>query len=173
MAYIDTSKVTIPKGFFEDLNVPKLLEWLNNQPAADVVPREEVDKLEYTLLGVMHSVDKWLDGGELEQNEVNRAITMRENTLRIVENLQAEVERLNGELIVESTRRKNAVIAYHSAKQEVAREIFKEIEKIIEKHHSECYEYEDGDECDTAITYISYLSVDIAELKEKYLEGFK
>ncbi len=36
MAYIDTSKVTIPKGFFEDLNVPKLLEWLNNQPTADV-----------------------------------------------------------------------------------------------------------------------------------------
>ena len=51
---------------------------------------------------------------------------------------------------------------------EVAREIFDEIEKIIEKHHSECYEYEDGDECDTAITYISYLSVDIAELKKKY-----
>ena len=35
--YIDTSKVTIPEGFFEDLNVPKLLEWLNNQPTADVV----------------------------------------------------------------------------------------------------------------------------------------
>lgn len=51
---------------------------------------------------------------------------------------------------------------------EVASEIFEEIEKIIEKHHSECYEYEDGDECDTAITYISYLSVDIAELKKKY-----
>ena len=37
MAYIDTSKVTIPKGFFEDLNVPKLLDWLNSQPTADVV----------------------------------------------------------------------------------------------------------------------------------------
>ena len=54
---------------------------------------------------------------------------------------------------------------------EVAREIFEEIEKIIEKHHSECYEYEDGDECDTAITYISYLSVDIDDLKKKYTEG--
>ena len=40
--YIDTSKVTIPKGFFEDLNVPKLIEWLNNQPTADVAPRAEV-----------------------------------------------------------------------------------------------------------------------------------
>ena len=56
---------------------------------------------------------------------------------------------------------------------EVAREIFEEIEKIIEKHHSECYEYEDGDECDTAITYISYLSVDIDDLKKKYTEGQK
>ena len=37
MAYIDTSKVSIPKGFFEDLNVPKLLDWLNSQPTADVV----------------------------------------------------------------------------------------------------------------------------------------
>lgn len=55
------------------------------------------------------------------------------------------------------------------AKTEVAREIFEEIEKIIDKCHSECYEYEDGDECDTAITYISYISYDIAELKKKYI----
>jgi ribosome-binding ATPase YchF (GTP1/OBG family) len=46
MAIIDTSKVTIPKGFFEDLNVPKLLEWLNSQPTADVVPRDEVERIE-------------------------------------------------------------------------------------------------------------------------------
>lgn len=37
MAYIDTSKLSIPKGFFEDLDVPKLLDWLNSQPTADVV----------------------------------------------------------------------------------------------------------------------------------------
>lgn len=37
MAYIDTSKITIPKGFFEDLNTPKLLDWLNSQPTVDVV----------------------------------------------------------------------------------------------------------------------------------------
>lgn len=52
--------------------------------------------LEYTLLGVMHSVDKWLDGAELEQDEVNRAITMREKTLQIVEKLTEENERLQG-----------------------------------------------------------------------------
>lgn len=48
---------------------------------------KEKSNLEYTLLGVMHSVDKWLDGTELEMDEVNRAITMREKTLQIVENL--------------------------------------------------------------------------------------
>ena len=84
-------------------------------PTADVVPRAEVEglrelnnnlleagqewqkrakQLEYVLLGVMHSVDKWLDGDELEQDEVNRAATMREKTLRIVENARTEVARV-------------------------------------------------------------------------------
>lgn len=39
----------------------------------------------YIILGVMHSVDKWLDGKELDQDEVNRAVTMREKVLRIIE----------------------------------------------------------------------------------------
>lgn len=107
--------------------------------------RDELIEQEYTLTGVMHSVDKWLDGDELEQDEVNRAITMREKTLRIIETI----------------------------KTDTAKAIFEEIEKIIEKHHSECYEYEDGAECDTAITYLSYLSVDIDDLKNKYLEASK
>ena len=53
---------------------------------------EEKRNLEYTLMGVMHSVDKWLDGAELEMDEVNRAITMREKTLQIVENLTEKWE---------------------------------------------------------------------------------
>ena len=149
----------LPEGKVAFLSVAK---WLELLPAADVVPRSEADKLEYTLLGVMHCVDKWLDGDELEQDEVNRAITMRENTLRIVENLQAEVERLNGELIVESTRRKNAVIAYHSAKQEVAREIFEEIEKCM------AHDY-----ISTIGVYNGALELRIAELKMKYSEVSK
>lgn len=52
----------------------------------------EINRLEYTLLGVMHSVDKWLDGDELKQNEVDRAATMREKTLQIVERLKNLVE---------------------------------------------------------------------------------
>lgn len=53
----------------------------------------EIERLELVLLGVMHSVDKWLDGKELEQDEVNRAATMREKTLQIVERKQSEIDR--------------------------------------------------------------------------------
>ena len=59
------------------------LDLINRQKA-------EIERLEYALTGVMHSVDKWLEGGELNQNEVKRAIRMREKTLQIVERLQAE-----------------------------------------------------------------------------------
>lgn len=56
--------------------------------------RAENDDLLYKLQGVMWSVDKWLDGKELEQDEVNRAATMREKTLQITEWQQAEIEML-------------------------------------------------------------------------------
>lgn len=59
---------------------------------------EELNKKEYLILGIMHSVDKWLDGKELEQDEVNRAATMREKTLRIVEKKDREINDLRNEL---------------------------------------------------------------------------
>ena len=66
----------------------------------DLIKRQqaEIERLEYTLIGVMHSVDKWLEGEELEQDEVNRAIAMREKTLQIVEEKQEEIERLKKDL---------------------------------------------------------------------------
>ena len=54
----------------------------------------EKRNLEYTLLGVMHFVDKWLDENELKQDEVNRADIMRHKTLQIIEEQQAEIEKL-------------------------------------------------------------------------------
>ncbi len=54
----------------------------------------EVDKLTYTIMGIMHSVDKWLDGDDLKKDEVTRAATMREKTLQITEKQQAEIENL-------------------------------------------------------------------------------
>ncbi len=34
--YIDVNQVHIPKGFFNNLNVPKLYDWLESQPTANV-----------------------------------------------------------------------------------------------------------------------------------------
>lgn len=61
----------------------KTLDLINRQKA-------EIERLEHLLLGVMHFVDKWLDGAELKQDEVNRARAMREKTLQIVEKLEEE-----------------------------------------------------------------------------------
>lgn len=69
--------------------------------ALDLINRQqaEIDDLFLKLNGVMWSVDKWLDGDELKQDEVNRAITMREKTLQITEKQQAEIERLQNESV--------------------------------------------------------------------------
>ena len=60
----------------------------------DILNRQkaEIDDLFLKLNGVMWSVDKWLDGEELNQHEVNRAITMREKTLQIVEKKATEID---------------------------------------------------------------------------------
>lgn len=54
----------------------------------------ERDRLDYTLIGVMYSVDKWLDGDELKAHPINRAVEMRAKTLRITEALAAELAAL-------------------------------------------------------------------------------
>lgn len=60
--------------------------------ALDIINHQQKknDDLLYKLTGVMHSVDKWLDGDELKQDEVNRAATMREKTLRLIESARTE-----------------------------------------------------------------------------------
>ena len=55
---------------------------------------KRIGELELTLQGVMWFVDKWLDGAELEQDEVNRAITMREK--KPCELLKKRMRRLRG-----------------------------------------------------------------------------
>lgn len=69
------------------LHCQNVVDELNRQ-------RAKIEDLTYKLVGVMHSVDKWLDGDELKQDEVNRAATMREKTLRITEKQRAEIENL-------------------------------------------------------------------------------
>lgn len=63
--------------------------------------KEAADLLEhqaYIILGIMHSVDKWLDGVELEQDEVNRAATMREKILGIIE---SRPDKIHAHIIVD------------------------------------------------------------------------
>lgn len=61
------------EGVLRDLNQ-------TSKEAADMLEQQA-----YIILGIMHNVDKWLSGKELEQDEVNRALTMREKVLRIIE----------------------------------------------------------------------------------------
>ena len=67
--------------------------------AADAIEKLQAanNELECTLAGVMHSVDKWLAGDDFEHGEVQRAAIMREKTLQIIENLDAQ----NTELLKE------------------------------------------------------------------------
>lgn len=60
--------------------------------------QKEIEQKDFTILGIMHSVDKWLDGDELNQDEVNRAANMREKTLRIVESLTARAEKAEAKI---------------------------------------------------------------------------
>lgn len=77
---------------------------------------EELNKKEYLILGIMHSVDKWLDDKELEQDEVNRAATMREKTLRIVEKKDREINDLRNELErMKSIMREHGIMTISSA----------------------------------------------------------
>ena len=121
--------------------VRKAEEEINRQQA-------EIDNLTYTLWGVMHSVDKWLDGVELEQDEVNRAATMREKTLQIVEEKQAEIERLKREneiLSVNSdtafqdglneARDLYATEVENEIKAEAIREFAEKLKSLINQHH--------------------------------------
>ena len=103
------------------------LDLINRQKA-------EIEKLEiwntelfYKIVGVMHSIDKWLDGDELKQDEVNRAITMREKTLKITEKQQAEIERLTK--IVEE-QHEGSLIAMEVYKNEAIKKL---TEKLYEK----------------------------------------
>lgn len=92
-------------AFHKTYNASCVVKLMKN--TLDLINRQkaENERLEYVLMGVMHSVDKWLEGDELKQDEVNRAATMREKTLQMLEDSQdghirtaaekdAEIERL-------------------------------------------------------------------------------
>ncbi len=52
--------------------------------------KEKINKLEYTIMGIMHSVDKWIDNADdSEDDEVNRAAQAREIALQAIEKEEA------------------------------------------------------------------------------------
>jgi hypothetical protein len=127
---------------FWDVKASYTLDLINRQKA-------EIDNLEYTLIGVMHFVDKWLDGDELEQDEVNRAGIMREKTLKIVEKQQAEIDRLSNERIIHRKiidDRAKAIIEHDAvirdlhkqlkdAKSEAIKEFAETFLEIVQNNH--------------------------------------
>ena len=111
--------------------------------------QEEIDRLTYNLWGVMHSVDKWLDGTELEQDELNRAVTMREKTLRIVEEKQAEIEAL---ITGQETLQKYIA----KAKAEAVKEF---TERLKNKIKTECNPYgKPTFDYDTSLAIMRYIN---------------
>lgn len=70
--------------------VNKSLEQIKNQ-------YDQNKDLFHQLEGVMHFVDKWLEGYELQHHPVNRASMMRDKTLRIIEEKDQMIELLKKE----------------------------------------------------------------------------
>ena len=113
-----------------------LVDFINRKTA-------ENKDLFYKLTGVMHSVDKWLEGDELKQNEVQRACTMREKTLRIAEQQITDNERLldridqqvtiigNLELEVDAMRGAANPYKMHYEKAQAEIEKYQHIEKTV------------------------------------------
>ena len=114
-------------------------EQITANAALDLIKclQSENEDLFYKLTGVMHSVDKWLDGDELKQDEVNRAATMREKTLQIVENLQSENERLEKET-KDKERSYNDEFCLRKEWQTKCREVLKEKQATKSEAYKEC-----------------------------------
>ena len=92
---------------------------MKNNDLINRLQKENAD-LFFKLQGVMHSVDKWLDGDELKQDEANRAATMREKTLQITEKQQAEIERLQHEILSCNTK----IEVLQEVKEQLEKDVF-------------------------------------------------
>ena len=148
--YKDISNIEIPKGFFDDLNVPKLLAWLKSLPTADVVPKSEVERLQEALSKAEADVKNYIKVAEYQQS-------LSVKRYHEIKRLKEDIERLEdiNERDVENLR---------LAKAEVAREIFEEIETLLALNSLQ------GDVF-TGKYFDADLENDIAEFKKKYTEA--
>ena len=69
-----------------------------------------------------------------------------------------------------ATALEEALTADVVPRAELAREIFREIRGIFNKYYYDCYQNEDGDECDAVTSYLSYVAVDFDSIEQKYTE---
>ena len=121
--YIDTSKVTIPEGFFEDLNVPKLLKWLNNQPTADVVPKSEVEQWYHEY----HAIRDELKQEKMYHRETEK---LADRYCAELQTAKSEVERLE-KALADKARECNM------AADKICLEHREEIRSLQEAHEAE------------------------------------
>lgn len=125
------------------------------QNACDIINRQkaEIERLQCVLQGVMLSVDKWLDGDELKQDEVNRAADMREKTLKIVEskdeviNAQSDKIRLleqslmNKQAEIEKLERNELKEAMTFNSDTIKRASNEAIKEFAERLKAKCHNY--------------------------------
>jgi len=125
----------------------------------------------YKLTGVMHFVNKWLEGDELKGDEVQRACTMREKLLRITEQQNAEVERLH-EVINGFEEQSHKELLkfvdlsekYTNAKAEIER-LNKEIDRL-----SQCVMYHDGQIADAIKEFAERLIKEYENIDGQYVD---
>lgn len=113
----------------------KVLDLTNRQ-------KEEKEHLEYVLMAVMHSVDKWLEGDELKQDEANRACTMREKTLKITEKLQKKIDGLNAENLKlrEQIKKGDNIFEAAMLNAEAEKDNLKQVIERLKKSRDDLYE---------------------------------
>lgn len=99
-------------------------EILDKAPTEDVVPRSEYEKMQRTAEHQQSlAMERWF-----ENNRLKRKIDEIEKE---VEKAKQEVEKLSIELEAMRGAANSYKMHYEKAKQEVAKEIFEELEKLI------------------------------------------
>lgn len=142
---IDTNKIEIPEGFFNDLNVPKFFRWLKDLPTADVVPKSEYADMEIRALRAEKQLATQQDLAESRKKDIEHNLSeiekLQEAWFKKEDTMQMIVKEHQDEL--------------QKAKSEVVREI---IGEILLNHTPDI----DG--------FFTMHESELAELKKKYTD---
>lgn len=132
---------------------------MNKIPAADVVPMEEVERLKR----------------QLEPFKEKQCFTCKHYDIGHDHVPCCYCEDYNKYIWLSADADTDIYTSDESelakVRAEVAREIFEEIEKIINKNYESALNNEEDEELEAATDYMSYISCDLEELKKKYTEA--